>query len=270
MSCLSKALSVPPRAPQGRCTARPHVGCLRGPWCSGDGMDPARTPPSSDTKSERAPCPAGVSTPRQGSRTAPALRTVSSWSGVSSDSQITSWLWVVQGAPHRSTAPHCWGGDTGTPLSWGTRPHSCPRAVRSHWLQPRNSRCVPGRAAQPAMLPGSALAPAPRAHEPWRNRFGPCGQSGPPGPAGRAGRERGPQLPGHVLLAAAGWFGASWVPAPRHLAWCHVPGPVPTLERQPWLHRSGTRQQRGPLLWRHRSHRAAQLCRCNQDHNGAI
>lgn len=38
---------------------------------------------------------------------APALRTVSSWSGVSSDSQITSWLWVVQGAPHRGTAGGC-------------------------------------------------------------------------------------------------------------------------------------------------------------------
>ncbi|XP_039551502.1 uncharacterized protein LOC120495743 [Passer montanus] len=72
----------------GHCAARAHVG-LRdalGMW-----MDPAWT------HLEWTQGPA-IPLAGQGSWAAPALRTVSSWSGVSSDSQITSWLWVVQGA----------------------------------------------------------------------------------------------------------------------------------------------------------------------------
>lgn len=117
MSCLSKALSAPPRAPPP-----PGAAVLPGlTWAAcgdprrsvdGDGssLDPTV---SGDTRSECAPSPCWCVPPRlagQGSRAAPALRTVSSWSGVSSDSQITSWLWVAQGAPHRGTALPCQGG----------------------------------------------------------------------------------------------------------------------------------------------------------------
>lgn len=186
---------------------RCHV--LGPPRCSGDGDGQSQPQPCSTGPIEwlRGGTSAqhGCVPPRQlsrGSWAAPALRTVSSWSGVSSDSQITSWLWVVQGAPQL-------GGCPGGLSPWrGCVPHFKFRICRTHEGAAGFLRAPKQRAAPPA-------SPSPcRAHKPRRNRFGPCGQSGPP-TARREGR-----WGAHVLRAATdGGLGASWIPAP------HKPGP---------------------------------------------
>lgn len=165
------------------------------------------------------PAHPGVSPPRQGSRMAPALRTVSSWSGVSSDSQITSWLWVVQGAPHRSTAPHCWGGGHTHPPELGDTspllPQGCGFTLAT---APKPAAVLP---AEPRKQPCCQDLPSPRPpctralEEPvWALRA-----ERPPRPRGE-GRKgaRSPAPRDTCSSLPRGWFGASWVPAPHQMA----------------------------------------------------
>ncbi|XP_051644543.1 uncharacterized protein LOC127471560 [Manacus candei] len=222
--------------------ARAHVGCLRGHSGHGDGssLDPTV---SSDTRSSTSPKPAG-----QGSQAAPALQTVSSWSGVSSDSQITSWLWVVQGAPHHGMALHCWG--TQPPLSWGTCPHSCPGA---HWLWGIRAACgAPERVtaflAEPMQQDLSSpcsppLPPCTQAlEEPvwalWAEPPPPPPRPGLMGRAGRAGQGGRSPAPGmRAVLCCAVLCQGSALPGsllPTSHAWCQKawgalgPCPVPS------------------------------------------
>lgn len=164
MSCLSKALSAPLRAPPG-CTVSTGALFLCCKELRKDGAAMCWAPPGALVmEMDRAsPSPAlqapssgsgggtsaqhGCVPPWQlsrGSWAAPALRTVSSWSGVSSDSQITSWLWVVQGAPQLGG---CLGG-----LSprRGCVPHFKFRICRTHGGAAGFLRAPKQRAAPPA------------------------------------------------------------------------------------------------------------------------
>lgn len=162
---------------------------------------------------------------------APALRTVSSWSGVSSDSQITSWLWVVQGAPRHGTAP-----------PRGTRP-----------CRIMSCCCIPNRAhastARTCTHHGPPMGRRALEEPVWALRPG-----RPPLPSSWGGQEgKGRrEVPG-ICAPCCGHsgFGASWIPAP-HLSSGPgtVPGPLPVCPGQSWLR---LQPHRGvlPPLWVH-------------------
>lgn len=239
MSCLSKALSAPLRAP----TSGHHTAC-RDPRCCGDGdgliLEPTKQWHNVQARSQptlvcvHPPGQAGVP---GGSCPADSQQLV--WC----EQRFSDHLLAVGGAG--STPP---GHIPALPAGWGTRSTHPPPAeghvptpapglwVRTgcraaqgalngflrSWQRPHNGPCCQD-------LP---LSRPPRAYKPRRNRFGPCGQSGPPGPAGRAGREgqggRSPAPRGHVLPTTAGglalpgyrsppsWHGARCVPGHCH------------------------------------------------------
>lgn len=195
---------------------------------------------------------------------------------MSSDSQITSWLWVVQGAPHHGTA----GGRVPTPalrlqFSWAVAcspgapelPEEAQNELLRSWKSPR---------------PAPPLFP--HAHKPWRNWFGPCGQSSPPPPRllPRPHRESRKGTVEREVPSSSGCMLWSGLVLPGFLlpvnqAWCHGAGgvlgpcPVPSLAVPGMLVRklASSVSPLSDLCWNHHC-RAAQLCRCNQDHDGVI
>lgn len=181
------------------------------------------------------------------------------------------------------------GGAGSTPPwhAWGTCSHSCPGAADSHWLwaaelpeEPQNELLHSWKSTCSRICPCPASPPRPpslfpHAHKPWRNRFGPCGQSSfhpLPSSTGRAGRA---QHRGRSLALCCGGFWRFLLPVSQ--AWCHGAGgllgpcPVPssaaicTLVRE----QASSASSLSDLCSKHCCG-AAQLCTCNQDHDGVI
>ncbi|XP_032927593.1 uncharacterized protein LOC117002519 [Catharus ustulatus] len=233
MSCLSKALSAPPRALPRPLRCQAHVGGLQGR--SGDVDESSLDPPCVVTQGPASP---------------------PGWAGVlgsSCPADSQQLVWCEQRFSDHLLAV---GGAGSTPPwhAWGTCSHSCPGAADSHWLwaaelpeEPQNELLHSWKSTCSRICPCPASPPAPPRCSPMHTSPGGTGL----GPAGRApstpslpprGGQEGHSTEGGPSLCAVVGFGASCSLSVRlgavglGVCWALALSPV----QQPFAHLSGS------------------------------